>query len=170
MEYEGNQRLWPIVVMLFLVYLMTGYFSCLELSYRLWGQTAEATVVRMTEESDSTCRMNYRGPPSRRIEYRFVDSDGTPRNGRMTRGSEESRYLAVGRPIRIQYVAAINQSRALGDSYSIPVYIFIPSSVLLFCGLYLAWLWRRTAGGVGLPAPVRAQIVSQSFAGTSRER
>ena len=140
METEPNQRLWGLVIGLVVFYLVAGYFSCLELGYALWGQTADATVVGVA--SDSGCRVAGRGRQGRLIEYRFVNSDGSSRGGQIHQGADAPHALALGERVPVQYVASMDQSRVLGESYGIQVLIFIPLTVAGFCALYLAWVLR----------------------------
>ncbi len=115
-----------------LIFLFSMYYSYLELKYKIWGATAQATVTR-TFESVSSGRRG-RSTPMLAVEYTFTDSKTGARNERddvsmdwpVPQGTVEVEYLP----------GVVDSSRLKGHSNSFAVWMFFGSLAWVSFSIY----------------------------------
>ncbi len=116
-----------------IVFLVSGCYAYSELKYAIWGQMADAKVIRA--EQKSTPGRRGRTHHVMRVEYEFAEANGTRR-------SEKDDVSVDWSPpgdgkISVQYIpGAEHSSRLEGQSHMFAVYLFLGCIVWLGYSLY----------------------------------
>ncbi len=84
----------------FVFFCMSAFMSCREISYSIWGQTADAQItdrglVEVRNRRSTTTKM--------RLAYRFTDADGMKREGYLLFDPEGE--IPDGITLPVQYLA-----------------------------------------------------------------
>lgn len=124
-------------------FLISGYYSYSEWKFAIWGRTAEATVTRTYETTESGRRFRKRHYTV--VEYQFPEADGTTRSER----DKVSAGVVVpgsGR-IFVQYLPGVaDSSRLAGQTSWISVCVFVGSLIWLGVAGYKLHLEANTPG------------------------
>ncbi len=102
-------------------FIVSAMFAWGELTYTIWGSTADATLIRSKEVEHK----GRRGHTTREIQvqYHFTDSDGRKRTETDYAPASFNLTAAPGETVKVQYLAA--ESRLSGNSEKLWVYIFL---------------------------------------------
>jgi hypothetical protein len=135
-ENELARAKW--VLMGGVVFVVSSIFSYRELDYALRGNKTQATVAKRYKIRTG----RYGTSEALRIEFNFVEPDGTKRQGYDTVGTDWQ--APADGLIRIQYTAGENgRSRLAGRANWLPIIILLASLGLL--GFFGFRLWREAA-------------------------
>lgn len=111
MEHEDEIQRFKSILIAAGLMLVAAYFSWQELKFRVWGKTAEATVVRTFEATRSSRRGGRRTVQV--VEYRFFEDASTPRTVQVDYGLNED--LPEQR-FQVEYLPGEGVSRMAGQS------------------------------------------------------
>lgn len=110
-----------IAIGVFVLFCVSAFMSCREISYAFWGQTVEAQItdrelVEVRKRRGTTTKM--------RLDYKFVDSDGLKRNGHVLFDPEGE--IPDGLTLPVQYLAGeTGPSRIAGQpEWTWPIVFF----------------------------------------------
>ncbi len=105
----------------FVLFCVSAFMSCREISYAFWGRTAEAQItdrelVEVRNRRSTTTKM--------RLDYNFVDSDGLKRDGHVL--FDPDGEIPEGFTLPVQYLSgATGPSRMAGrPEWTWPIVFF----------------------------------------------
>ena len=120
------------------LFVVSGFVSCTEIKYAIWGRTSEATILRTFKFTQ------YRGRPwpsvpKLGVEYEFREADGTVRKESVSRARDWP--IPADKKITIDYLPGVwRASRLSGEWNYIAVTFFaISFGVLAF---FVVRTWR----------------------------
>lgn len=138
MDHEVRKFHW--LVLAAAGFLVSGFLSCMELRYFLWGAVAEAQVLRTYETLNRYSRSLKQ--PLLGVEYVFTEADGTPRH---ERDNVPIDWPVPGAAVKVQYIPGVaHTSRLAGDTASIAVWIFL--GFVVFLVVFVCWIAREANG------------------------
>ena len=143
------------------VYIMTGWIAWTELDYFVWGKSADAEILSVTE-SYSTGRYGRRHP-NQNVEFSFTEANGTHRTERET---VDIYWQAPGSgQTKIEYFAGIEYSaRIAGVAWKFPAWIFLAMTVIGI--IFAIRLWRHASEMVeGMSKPGQPPSKKQRSSG-----
>lgn len=112
-----------------IAFFYSGYLSCVEFKYMLWGQSTDAKFIRVTKGID----LDRKNDPDRKIlgvRFQFNEEDGTPRENVINR--EIDWQEPADGTIKIDYLPGKERaSRVHGERKTFPMVVFFTAMGLL---------------------------------------
>lgn len=141
MDDEVAKFKWLLIGVI--AFLISGYYSFSEVKFAIWGRTAEATVTRTYETTESGRRFRKRHYTV--VEYQFAEADGTLRSER-DKVSAGTVVPGISQ-IAVQYLPGVaDSSRLAGQTSLTSICVFVGSLIWLSVAGYKLHMEANTPG------------------------
>ena len=131
-----EQRAFKVSVGLVALFIFSGFQSCAELKYSIWGESVEGNVIHVQEYGEGV-----------KIKYRYVDQDGQGHKG-VEQVSTEAWLGRKGDTVRVTYIPGTSSYRLESKKSLWPLTIF-GGMTLLIVGWFGLVIYQGSQGRLG---------------------
>lgn len=149
-EISDDSARLAVWIVLFLIFIVSAWFSWREVKYAVWGRTAQAEVFRIRKYQDNRDR-HPRDTPIADVRYRWTDRNDGDRNDAMLVPLDSAPI--VGEMIAIDYLPGEKTSRLTGDRN-----LWAIGFVLLTSAALSVWFVKTWRDGTRRSKPARPHV------------